>query len=472
MAGAVVICVTGRERSIDALAARIAASPELMHELRLDQLGDWDDAVFELIKTHGPKLVVCLRADRQGGGYEGDESERLALLARAARAGAKYVDVEADVPDEQLSQFERDALVLSWHDFNGLPSDLDKRAHDIAERHPAVVKLAVAVTDPSELTALLDARAAIDGDAVLIGMGAGGQLSRTRYTEFGSAWTYVSAGADESTAPGQLDLDTARLMGLPATADQPFYALVGGPSVAHSPGPRVYNRLFRDNDHGTSYHAVVCRSLSTTLPLLERLGVAGLSVTMPHKQAATELCKVDALAARVGAVNSMRRRKADGKTHWEGTNSDVEGVRAPLARANAHGTALILGAGGAASAAVVAALQLGLDVRVAARRAELAAALAGDGAATWDARAEVEHNVLINATSLTGDDCPWPADTPLTAEVVFELAMGSHSRLLDEAREQRCVAIEPLAMWLHQGAQQMRWMLEQQVTVEELEACR
>ena len=76
-------------------------------------------------------------------------------------------------------------------------------------------------------------------------MGLAGLLSRCRYPAFGSPWTYVKADEQAGTAPGQLTLAQAREMGLPQTAEQPFFALVGGPQVQHSMGPVVYNRLFR-----------------------------------------------------------------------------------------------------------------------------------------------------------------------------------------------------------------------------------
>jgi shikimate 5-dehydrogenase len=288
-------------------------------------------------------------------------------------------------------------------------------------------------------------------------------LSRARHRALGSAWTYVSAGA--ATAEGQLDVTSVERLGLSEAASSPCFALVGGPSVAASPGVQTYNRLFRKLGLPHSYLAACCRSLANTLPVLERFGVTGLSVTMPHKLAALTLCLPDEQAHRVGAVNSMRWR--DGR--WHGHNSDVAGVREPLARALSRQPnrepVLVLGAGGAARAAVEACRQLRLEVVVSARRLERASAL-GVGTCAWHERATQPHGVLINATSLGGDESPWPEGQPL-APLIFELALHG-DRLLQQGRAAGRVVLTPRMMWLAQGAEQMSWLLDRTISAEQL----
>jgi 3-dehydroquinate dehydratase/shikimate dehydrogenase len=459
----VVICYTGLERTAAELAKRldapVPAGAEVRHEVRLDALERIDDAALALVRAHGPRLLVCCRPKRQGGAYEGDEGERLALLRRAAGA---LVDLEADVGDAALARFERARVVLSWHDLDGVPADLTARAAAMSARGTGTVKIAVQVSDAAELGALLDARAAVAQDAVVLGMGAAGLVSRVRYRAFGSAWTYV--GVASTTAPGQLDLEQAALFGLPASGAQPFYALAGGDQVAHSPGMRVYNHWLRAHGRDECYVPVVTRSLGRTLPLLERLGLRGLSVTMPLKEEAVGLARADALARSLGAANSLRR-SAGG---WEATNTDVDGVRVPLEavlpRDATH--ALVLGAGGAARAAAAALGLLGLDVAVSARRPERAQAL-GARVVPWTARADQAVDVLVNATPVAGADSPWPGEADLPA-VVFDLALAPDSALLREARRQGRVAVDARQMWVHQGAAQMRWILGVRMAAGEL----
>src|SRR5438045_2439796 len=105
------LCVTGNETSVGAWLARVAACDQRaaaagvgapLHELRLDALDAVDDDTFAALGRHARRTVVCCRPTRQGGGFSGDEAARLALLGRAAEAGARWLDVEADVPAERI----------------------------------------------------------------------------------------------------------------------------------------------------------------------------------------------------------------------------------------------------------------------------------------------------------------------------------------------------------------------------------
>jgi len=111
------------------------------------------------------------------------------------------------------------------------------------------------------------------------------------------------------------------------------------------------------------------------------LGFAGLNVTVPHKQRAAAAClTLDPVAEEIGAANTLRRTP-DG---WEGFNTDAPACRALLEAAGLRrgARALVVGAGGAARAAVWALLRSGAAVRLAARRLDKAEALCRD-AARW-----------------------------------------------------------------------------------------
>jgi 3-dehydroquinate dehydratase type I len=453
-----VICVTGAERDVGALRQRIEAD-DAFHEIRADAL-DTHDGLLELVRQHGSRVLVCHRPARQGGGYDGDETARLALLRDALDAGARYVDVEDDVAHD----FDCSRVVMSWHDFGGRADDLVARAKAMRPRC-AVVKLAVHVDDAAELEQLRRVRDAIDGDVVLIGMGAAGLLSRTHYQRFGSRWTYVAADPALATAPGQLDLATATAMNMPASSGAPFVALIGGEQVMFSPGPEVYNALFRQRGLTMSYLSIISTSLERCLPMLTSLGAIGLSVTMPLKSEANDF----AIDQTLGAVNSLKRT---GDT-WHGINTDICGVREPLRDAEAKGRVLILGAGGAARAAAVACRELELDVTLSARKREQAEALVRSmgqsvAAIDWNARGGFGADVLINATAVSGDDTPWPND--VMPPLVFDLAISPRSRLLEDTRAFGSRAIDAMQMWIHQGAEQMRFILGDDVTATELSA--
>jgi len=440
------ICITGTERSVTALAARVDAHPDGMHELRLDALNRIDDELWSLVARHGDRLIVCCRPPAP---------DRRQLLLRAQEAGSRWIDVDDD--DTDLAPFDSNRLVLSFHDHAGTGGDLIARARSMRPR-AAVVKLAIMVQDVAELQPLRQVRQAIDGEVVLIGMGTAGVVSRTHYQAFGSAWTYVAAAPELATAAGQLDVASAALYGMPHSSGAPFLALVGGPQVAQSPGPQVYNRLFRERGDPYAYLALQTASLERSLPLLEELGAIGLSVTMPLKHEAARLATP---GSDLGAVNTLRRTAGG----WQATNTDVVGVSEPLALAKASGRALILGSGGVARAAWHACEQLGLQPTIAARSPEKA--IFAERVVDWDARAATRWDVLINGTPICNDDSPWPTNAALPP-LVFDLALGRHSRLLDDARAAGATTLEARDMWVHQGAAQLRFIIDAEVNAQEL----
>lgn len=487
------LCVTGNERTIEAWLARVERadrrcraanlSPPL-HECRLDSVaslsGDWTDA----IATVADRVIVSCRPSRQGGAYSGAEAERLDLLRRASDRDVAFVDLEADVPRSVFREWatrcgensgaRRPRIIASWHAFDGIPDDLGDRVRGMAELGADVLKVAARVDDAAEVARLLEAFRSVRLPRVVIGMSAPGLVSRTHYAALGSLFTYVAADHASATAPGQFDLEAAIAMGLPDSASSPFFGIVGGRNVLESPGPPVYNRLFRSRSRSSSYVPIVTGSLEQTLPLLQQLGAIGLSVTMPHKVRARSLCRADATASAIGAVNSLRWRGA-----WEGTNTDIDGIRAPLASHVASGRvrrAVVLGSGGAARAATSACRSLGLDVTIAARDPERARAVATDDAhpIAWTDRTAVgllAGSVLLNATPLTGAECPWPDDAALDAALVFDTALGGgDSSLLARARAAGIPTIGPMSMWFAQGAAQMSWFLDEPIDAEELEA--
>ncbi|WP_280837123.1 shikimate dehydrogenase [Micromonospora sp. A200] len=224
-------------------------------------------------------------------------------------------------------------------------------------------------------------------------------------------------------------------------------AAVLGKPIAHSLSPVIHNAGYAAAGlTGWSYTRVECAAAE--LPaLVAGLGPewAGLSVTMPGKEAALAVADaVSPVAAAVGAANTLVRRP-DGS--WYADNTDVSGMVEVLTSAGVTpgGTVTVLGAGGTARAALAAAARLGAaSVTVVARRAaavdELrpvagAVGVALTGADWADATAHAGADVVVStvpkgvADPLAGElrwrpstvlfDAlydPWP--TPLAASAL------------------------------------------------------
>ena len=275
----------------------------------------------------------------------------------------------------------------------------------MSERGAAVVKVAVTVEDAADCSRLLQTSRTFGRPLVLVAMGPAGMVCRARYPQFGSLWTYVFAEDTDATAPGQLSLNQALELGLPESATKPFMALVGGPQIIHSPGPKVYNRLFRSRGLDYSYLLAITKRPEATFALLKELGALGVSVTMPHKAAAFQFGRPDQKANDAGVANTLRFTG----TEVLATNTDIEGVAGPLRQAleSRYGTrakansrkVLLLGDGGAARAARLACLSLGLPYVVSSISEECARAMGADiSFVPWEQRATVQAPILINAT--------------------------------------------------------------------------
>jgi 3-dehydroquinate dehydratase / shikimate dehydrogenase len=198
------------------------------------------------------------------------------------------------------------------------------------------------------------------------------------------------------------------------------------------------------------------------LALADGVGLQGASVTAPLKVALRE-CGVaeDDLSARIGAINTLRRTPSG----WEARNFDVAGFLAPLERRGlrlAGQRAVILGAGGAARAAVWALRAHGARVAISARRPAEAERLANElhvAATAWPP--EPGWDLLVNTTPAG----TWPAvdDAPIDADhvrgpVVYDLVYNPlETALLRRARAAGAATIGGLEMLVAQACRQFEW---------------
>jgi shikimate dehydrogenase len=194
------------------------------------------------------------------------------------------------------------------------------------------------------------------------------------------------------------------------------------------------------------------------------LGVRGLNVTIPHKEAVMSLCEPDALAREVGAVNTLL---FDGG-RVQGFNTDVHGFRMLLSETGVRpgGRAIILGAGGAARAVAMALRSIGhSDIRVMSRH-QTRLVIKGDKlpALRWDdevLRNELaDADLLIDATPRGLDPHAAPLDlsTMPAHGAVLDLVVKRETRLVVDARTRGLRAAAGAAMLLHQGAASLeRW---------------
>jgi 3-dehydroquinate dehydratase / shikimate dehydrogenase len=454
--------VTGRTMA-ELVAARDGATHGDMVELRLDGVSDLDVA-GALQGRRVPAVVTC-RPAWEGGRFDGTEHERMQILSSALELGAEVVDVEWRATQQSNADFagivSRDParVVISSHDFEGVPRDLEDRVRAMRGVGAASIKVAVAVSRLSETLPLKDIGAV--GDAVVVGMGEAGVPSRLLAAHYGSKWTYAGRGA----APGQLPAETM--------ADDFHFFRVGpetrifgvvSTNAMHSLSPVMHNAAFEAAGIDAVYVPLRACDFDDFLSYATAMGVEGASITIPFKLDALKAAKpADRLTQAVGAANTLRR---DGKG-WQATNTDVDGFLAPLDAVFGtrlrNARAAVLGAGGSARAVVAALRSRGVLVTVYARRPEQAQQLAQEldaSAGEWPPPAG-SWDVLVNCTPLGGagkrDESPLPRDV-VSGPLVYDLTYGSGpSALLRDAKAAGALTIDGLPMLVAQAERQFEW---------------
>jgi 3-dehydroquinate dehydratase/shikimate dehydrogenase len=448
-------------------AQRDGARSVDMVELRLDGVADPD--VRAVLAGRRLPVVVTCRPTWEGGRFDGSEAERRHLLEQAVDAGAEYVDVEWRAGwTDLISRRQGRGVVLSLHDFNGVPADLPDVYRSMRQTGAEVIKIAVTATRLCDVFALEPVRTSGSGglmpdtghrtsDFVFVAMGSPGVASRILPGRFGSRWTY--AGAE---APGQMTaerlLTEFRFRDIrPATG---VYGVVGA-RASRSLSPSLHNAAFRAGGVDAVYLPLETDEFDDFLAFADRLPLAGASVTMPFKEIAMQRAGTsDEVSRCAGAANTIRREA----TGWRATNTDVEGFLDPIRDTTLRGRRVaILGAGGAAKAVAVAVARQGASVAVYARTRERGCAVATlvGGAAFDGLPARGAWDVLVNATPVGStpdtDRTPIPADH-LTGQLVYDLVYDPpDTRLLREARAAGCRTVGGFEMLLAQARRQSEW---------------
>ena len=454
------ICLTVMADNMAELRKRRDAASDVdLVELRLDSVPD-PDVQAALNGRRCPVIITC-RSIRDGGLFRGSEEERRKLLLEAVDSGADYVDMEWNRGFESVVKKRGGRnVVLSMHDFKGIPRDLHDQYRTMQRVGAAVVKIAVTATRLCDLLPLLEiGQTTTDQDrAVVIGMGVPGLASRILASRFGSRWTYAG-----NAAPGQVDseqmLEEFRYRKL--TSNTEVFGVVGNP-ISHSISPALHNASFAEQQRDAVYLPLEAYDVADFARFAKALSIKGASITAPFKQTMLkQVKKTDSVAKLIGAVNTIRAES----DCWSGINTDVEGFLAPLKRRiKLKGLrASVLGAGGAARAVTVALSQAGAIVSVHARRLENAKAVASLGKAvagpwpplpkTWD--------LLVNTTPVgtfpNVNKTPMERDH-LDGRLVYDLVYNpTQTRLMKDASQQGCDVLGGLEMLVAQAQVQAEW---------------
>jgi shikimate dehydrogenase len=277
------------------------------------------------------------------------------------------------------------------------------------------------------------------------------------------------------------------------TGTTKILGVIGSP-ISHSLSPIIHNAAIEHLGLDYRYLAfsVAPDRLATALDGFAAIGLAGFSVTIPHKQAIMPLLtEISPLAQAVGAVNTVWNTS----TGWHGTNTDVAGFISPLATMERNwndSTVAILGNGGAARAVVVGCHQLGCGAihvfgRDAAKLAQFKSSwkdiylpIAGDDKpmqVTIETHLWAELPALINKDNLLIVNStpigmyPHVEDSPLDLATIEKIGANSiaydliytprPTKFLQLAKDRGMMPIDGTEMLVQQGAAAFELWLQQ-----------
>ncbi|MFH1707516.1 MAG: shikimate dehydrogenase [Planctomycetota bacterium] len=434
-------------------------------ELRIDHAaepGEWLEAV---VGGRTLPAIVTDRCPAEGGRSPRTQAERLDLLARAAAAGAEYIDCEYRALAELPVIPAATRVIGSYHDFKGCPDDLDRIFRSIEKSRADVVKVAVQAVRNGDNFRLFKAMRKVKKPVIGICMGPKGEMTRILGRRYGNILTYAADDDGTGTAPGQVTVRELREVYryksiTPATR---VFGVAGNP-IGHSASPAIHNAAMEALGIDAVYVKFLVDDMHAFMRAFRAAGFEGLSVTLPHKVALMECVdEVDELSRQAGAANTVFRK---GKK-LACTNTDIRAAvdrLADLAGGLTGKRVAVLGAGGAARGIVYGLRQGGADILIVNRtvsRAEELAATMGCRACGYPAFTGDGIDIVVNTTSVGMhpdiDASPVEAGVLRPGMIVFDAIYNPpDTKLIRMARDRGCRTLTGVDMFLAQGEEQFR----------------
>jgi 3-dehydroquinate dehydratase/shikimate dehydrogenase len=441
-------------------------------ELRLDYISSRVN-LQRLLNDRPCPVIVTVRREEDGGKWSGTEDARRMMIREAIALGADYVDLEEDIAD-LVPRYGKTKRIVSCHNFRHTPDDLGALHARLAALDADVVKIATMAQRPRDNVRMLELVRSATIPTVGMCMGDIGTPSRILSAKFGAPWTYATFHHERALAPGQLSFEQMKSIYRydQVGPDTEVFGVVADP-VAHSLSPHIHNAAFEAQGRDAVYvpFRVPPDSLDEFIDDVPRLGIKGLSVTIPHKEAiGRRLTKVDPAVKGIAAVNTVAFR--DGallgyNTDYKAAIDALEQTLGPASPADQPSPlsgkrVMVLGAGGVARALLYGLKKRGASVTIASRTRERSDRLAKEfdaKAVDWGARHNATIDILINGTPIgmhpNVDESPFGKAYLKPSLVVFDTVYNPESTLLvKEAREHGCRVVTGVEMFVRQAALQ------------------
>ena len=458
------ICVPVCEKDFSALrnACKRASEWADIVELRLDCLDEDPASISQLLSSLSRPVILTFRPSEQGGHRNLTREERLAFWKTQAPGDGVWWDLESDITNELSPDWSR--TIVSHHDFSGVPMDLEQIYERLAQTPARVLKIAVQaneIVDCIPIFKLID-RARSEGREIIgIAMGDAGVATRILGPSRGTFLTY--GALDRATAPGQINAHKLRsLYHIDKIDSKTMICGLAGMPAMHSVSPHIHNAAFTSEGVNGVYLPFEVTDVHSFLKRLVHprtrewnWNLRGLSITAPYKQAVMDyLDWIEPDAKEIGAVNTIVIEDE----RLLGYNTDAAGLIEPLLVRLGSLTdkkIAVIGAGGAARAAIWALQHQKAAVTVFARNLGKASLLNVPSQALASASFK-GYDVVINATPLGSgahiDQTPATQQQLSGARYVYDLVYNPiETRLMRTAAQAGCEILGGLEMLVAQA---------------------
>ena len=252
------------------------------------------------------------------------------------------------------------------------------------------------------------------------------------------------------------------------------YAVIGNP-IAHSKSPQIHKMFAEQTGEDISYEAILAPldSFTATIERLRKEGYKGCNVTVPFKFEAFKLATtIETREQEARSVNTLKFDGDDIRGYTTDGAGLVKDIRFNLNIELQDKRVLLIGAGGAAYAAVLPLVHAGAKITIINRTADKAQELAdistqhladisnksfdsifGCG---FDEIVDKQYDVVINATSagLTDSELPLPPTIFVPGALAYDMMYGRETPFMKFAREHGVAVVsDGLGMLVEQAAE-------------------